>query len=56
MKQLGDPPINVEGFENADWILLDFGDMVVHVFSQQARAYYDLDRLWRDATEVPVPA
>ncbi len=45
-------PTNVEGLDNAEWVLMDYGDLVVHVFSEQARAYYDLDRLWRTAKEV----
>jgi ribosome-associated protein len=56
MKEAGDPPNSVEGYENAEWVLLDFGDMVVHIFSEKAREYYELDRLWRDAPEIPVPS
>jgi len=56
LKQVGERPNSVEGFSNAEWVLLDYGDMVVHVFSEQARAYYDLDRLWREAREVAIPA
>jgi len=37
-------------------VLVDYGDLVVHVFSDPARSYYDLDRLWRDAPEVAIPA
>ena len=51
---IGERATSVEGMENAEWVLLDYGDLVVHVFSEQARAYYDLDRLWRTAKEVPV--
>lgn len=56
LKQQGERPLSVEGYDNAEWILADYGDMLVHVFSQQARAYYDLERLWRQAKPVPVPA
>ncbi|MEO8027431.1 MAG: ribosome silencing factor [Bryobacteraceae bacterium] len=49
MKKSGDYPISIEGYNNAEWVLLDFGDMVVHVFTEKARGYYDLERLWRDA-------
>ncbi len=56
MKKLGDPPISVEGFTHAEWVLMDFGDYVVNVFSEKARAYYDLERLWRDAKPIVVPA
>jgi ribosome-associated protein len=49
-------PMSVEGFQNADWILLDYGDFVFHVFSPEKRTYYDLERLWRTAPTLPVPA
>lgn len=45
----GHRPAHVEGYTNAEWILMDYGDMIVHVFSRKARAFYDLERLWRDA-------
>ena len=54
MKQRGEYPVSMEGYENAEWILIDYGDLLVHVFSEKSRLYYDLDRLWRDALEVPV--
>ncbi|MEZ5353217.1 MAG: ribosome silencing factor [Bryobacteraceae bacterium] len=53
MKAAGDPPNSAEGYANAEWVLLDFGDLVVHVFSDKARQYYELDRLWRDAPQIP---
>jgi ribosome-associated protein len=46
--------VSVEGFENAEWILADYGDYLIHVFSPKARTYYDLDRLWRHAKVVAV--
>jgi ribosome-associated protein len=49
----GSKPIGVEGLEDASWVLLDYGDVVVHVFLDETRAYYDLDRLWADAARVP---
>ncbi len=52
LKKAGDPPIAVEGYESAEWILLDFGDFLVHVFSDKAREYYELERLWRHARDV----
>ncbi len=42
----------VEGYLEADWILLDYGDFIVHVFSERARQYYDLEHLWGDAPRV----
>lgn len=44
----GGKPIRVEGLSDARWILMDYGDFVVHVFLDEARAYYDLERLWSD--------
>jgi ribosome-associated protein len=49
LKKLGEYPSSVEGYANAEWVLVDYGDFLVHVFSQKARTYYDLERLWRDA-------
>ena len=43
---------NVEGYHTGDWILLDYGDVIIHVFSKEAREYYDLERIWRDAKKV----
>jgi ribosome-associated protein len=45
-----------EGGRDAKWIVLDYGDVVVHVFGPDTREYYDLERLWRDARTVPVAA
>jgi ribosome-associated protein len=46
-------PLRVEGLDDLRWVLLDFGDLVVHVFLDEAREYYDLERLWRDVPRVP---
>lgn len=54
LKLAGDRPSSIEGYTNAEWILLDYGDFVVNVFSENARKFYDLERLWRDASEVKV--
>jgi len=48
LKENGIRPNHVEGYRHAEWILMDYVDIVVHVFSKSARAYYDLERLWRD--------
>ncbi len=55
LKEIGERPNSVEGYQNSEWVLLDYGDFVVHVFSEKARAFYDLERLWRDAPEIRIP-
>ena len=52
---LGERPWHVEGLDHLQWVLLDYVDVVVHVFAQERRAFYDLERLWGDATIVSVP-
>jgi ribosome-associated protein len=52
LKELGEYPASVEGYKNAAWVLVDYGDYVVHIFSESARSYYDLERLWRNAKPV----
>ena len=47
-------PSHIEGEAAAAWLLMDYGDVVVHIFDEQARAYYSLDRLWGDAPRVPL--
>lgn len=54
-KQLKRKPIRIEGYSAAEWVLLDYGDFVFHVFEKDARDFYDLERLWRDATRVDLP-
>jgi ribosome-associated protein len=49
LKKAGMPPNNIEGYRQAEWVLLDYVDFVVHVFSEKARKYYDLERLWKSA-------
>jgi ribosome-associated protein len=51
----GRRPLSVEGLPHASWVLMDFGDVVVHVFQDDARSSYDLDGLWMDARRIPVP-
>jgi ribosome-associated protein len=48
LKENGIRPNHIEVYRHAEWILLDYVDVVVHIFSKSARAYYDLERLWRD--------
>jgi ribosome-associated protein len=45
-------PLHVEGYNRAQWVLLDYGDLVVHVFQEEPRRYYALERLWSDAPDV----
>lgn len=47
--QAGGRPNSVEGYNQAEWVLLDYVDFVVHVFSQRSRSFYDLERLWKSA-------
>jgi len=49
LKKAGHPPRQMEGYKQGEWILLDYVDFVVHVFSEKARKYYDLERLWKSA-------
>lgn len=55
LQQRGEHPVSVEGYDNAEWVLVDYGDYLIHVFSAKARAYYDLERLWRHAKVVAIP-
>ena len=54
-KNLSRSPEHREGYRSAEWALLDFGGFVVHVFSEQARRYYDLERLWRSSPKLEIP-
>ena len=56
LKKRGELPNSVEGYQQGEWILSDYGDFLVHVLSQKAREYYSLERLWREAKNVPIPA
>lgn len=48
----GLPLRQIEGYNNANWILLDFGDIIVHVFDKENRLFYDLERIWRDGKQM----
>ena len=45
---------HVEGYQAAEWVLIDYGDFIVHVFAEDARQFYDLERLWRDANRIEI--
>jgi ribosome-associated protein len=55
LKKAGTPVTRVEGYKTAEWILLDYGDFVMHIFNEKARAFYDLERLWRESNRVELP-
>ncbi|MCX6247932.1 MAG: ribosome silencing factor [Bacteroidetes bacterium] len=48
-KKTGLNPLHREGFENAEWILIDYGDIIVHIFQESKREFYNLEQLWADA-------
>ncbi|MBA4813349.1 MAG: ribosome silencing factor [Acidimicrobiales bacterium] len=52
----GDGPLRIEGMEDARWILLDFGMFVVHVFHDETRSFYDIERLWSDVPKISFDA
>ena len=54
LKKLKVRPLHTEGYNTGEWILIDYGAFVVHIFTEQSRLFYDLERLWRDAERVEV--
>lgn len=56
LSQAGSNPLSIEGKASSQWVLMDFGDVVVHIFRQDARQYYGLERLWADAKRIPLSA
>jgi len=54
LKKSGDMPMHVEGYKPADWVLIDFLNFVVHIFSQETRKFYSLERLWRTAHDIKI--
>ena len=56
LAKIGYKPVSTEGYESAGWILMDYGDFVIHIFSEETRSYYDLERLWGMAPVLEVPA
>mgnify|MGYP000001581903 CR=1 FL=1 len=55
-KEMDARPVRVEGYSSAEWVLLDYGDFIIHVFNSESREFYDLARLWRDARPVTLPS
>lgn len=55
-RQAGELPLSLEGYNQAEWVLADYGDLLVHIFSPKARDYYALERLWRSAKPIEIPA
>jgi len=49
-------PYGLEGYDDARWILIDYGDLIVHIFAEEERGFYDLERLWSDAARVSTAA
>jgi ribosome-associated protein len=56
LKKIGERPTGIEGYEGGEWVLSDYSDLIVHVFSEKARGFYDLDRLWRQGKTLEIPA
>jgi ribosome-associated protein len=54
--QLSTRPVRIEGYGAGEWVLMDYGDFIVHIFNKESRDFYDLARLWRDARPVTLPA
>ncbi len=54
LKEKGLSPNRVEGYQGANWIILDYADVVVHIFYKETRNYYDLERLWSDGKEADI--
>jgi ribosome-associated protein len=55
LKRAGEFALGIEGYGKAEWILADYGDLIVHIFAPAAREFYGLERLWRQAKEVTLP-
>ncbi len=54
MSELGEPPLRVEGYRNGGWVLLDFGCTIIHLFTDEMRKFYSLERLWSDAEQIDI--
>ncbi len=56
LKREGTRAERIEGYKTAEWVLVDYGDFICHIFEDKARRFYDLERLWREGVRVPLPA
>lgn len=54
LKKNGRKPLSVDGMDDGKWVLLDYGDVIIHVFYEETRAFYDLDGLWADARRINI--
>ena len=54
LKEQGVEPLRQEGYASSTWVLMDYGDVVVHIFTQQTRGFSDLERLWKDGAQLPL--
>ena len=54
LAKLGHAPISIEGIRNTSWVLMDYGDVIIHVFSKEDREFYDLERIWADCACVDI--
>lgn len=52
MSEAGFEPKRIEGVRNSNWVLMDYGDIIVHIFSKEDRLFYDLERIWKDGREI----
>jgi ribosome-associated protein len=52
LKERGERPLSIEGYAQGSWVLMDYGDFVLHVFLEERREYYGLERLWGDAPDI----
>lgn len=55
LREAGETPLTSTGQDNGDWVLLDYGNLVIHLFYEPTRQYYKIDELWKEAEEIPLP-
>ena len=54
MKKTGFAPLGIEGYQEGNWVLMDYGDIIIHIFQKPVREFYDLERLWVDAPRIEI--